>query len=68
MDILPDALKMSNQWIQYVPSVFLCWEGTHKELGPEVIKHFHAQLSWAGNIFSANNYENANFCWHFHIY
>ena len=44
--------------------------------GPEVIKLFFL-LTLANSfllniakheIFSANKYENANFCWHFHIY
>ena len=37
--------------------------------GPEVMKNFFFMLNSAEHkIFSANKYENANYCWHFHIY
>ena len=36
--------------------------------GPEVIKLFYMLNSAEYEIFSANEYENANNSWHFHIY
>ena len=36
--------------------------------GSKVIKLFFMLDSAEHEIFSANKYENANNCWHFHIY
>ena len=39
-----------------------------KSPGPEVIKTFFMLNSTGHEIFTANEHENANNSWHFHIY
>ena len=38
------------------------------KIWPKVIKLFFMLNSAEHEVFSANKYENANYCWHFHIY
>ena len=67
------SCSFSNTWLQSYKTFFLLHSVEHEFFLQINLKLLAIAISFLKNIadneyFSANKYENANYCWHFHIY